>query len=466
MSLTLCILLLYLMSSATLSMLFARKQSNKGFLLNYFAGSRSVGGIMLAFTMATTYTSASSFLGGPALAAHYGLSWVLLACVQYSVIFLIMGVIGKKIAQSARQTGAISLGDFVYSKYKSHGLVVTLALFQILFFSIYIAVNLAGGAQVFKTFLNLDYVHSLLIFSLTIGIYAFFGGFKAIAFNNTLQGFVMVLGCFFLLVALLNNGGGMSTIVQNIKTLNSNLLHPTSGGNLSQTFISSFWILVGLGLLGLPTTAAIAMGFKSNHEANKSIILGTIVLGLITLIIHLIGFMGVSFGEKANDGIIASLAKNNFSPVLAGIFLGAPTGAILSTVDTILIGCSAAFIKDILLRARPQTKQIKFITIAFNFFIFGVASFIVLNPPSFLVWLNLFSIGGQESAYFALIIFGLWTKKPSTLGAYLSAILGVGIYLLFYWKEWSFFGAHLSVVGILSSIAGYAMGLGIEKLNS
>lgn len=52
---------------------------SSGFLSEYLLGSRSMGGFVLAMTLAATYASASSFIGGPGAAYQMGLGWVLLA---------------------------------------------------------------------------------------------------------------------------------------------------------------------------------------------------------------------------------------------------------------------------------------------------------------------------------------------------------------------------------------------------
>lgn len=76
---------------------------NEGFLQNYFVGGRSMGGLVLAMTLVATYTSASSFLGGPGLAASWGLTQSWVAAIQIGTAFLTLGVIGKKIAMSPEE---------------------------------------------------------------------------------------------------------------------------------------------------------------------------------------------------------------------------------------------------------------------------------------------------------------------------------------------------------------------------
>ncbi|VFS59329.1 Pantothenate permease [Kluyvera cryocrescens] len=51
-----------------LSLYAMRKRSSGSFLSEYFLGSRSMGGLVLAMTLTTTYISASSFIGGPGAA--------------------------------------------------------------------------------------------------------------------------------------------------------------------------------------------------------------------------------------------------------------------------------------------------------------------------------------------------------------------------------------------------------------
>ncbi len=43
----------------------AKADTGKGFINNYFIGGRSMGGLVLAMTLVATFTSASSFIGGP-----------------------------------------------------------------------------------------------------------------------------------------------------------------------------------------------------------------------------------------------------------------------------------------------------------------------------------------------------------------------------------------------------------------
>lgn len=67
------VLIAYLFVVFGLSLYAMRKRSTGNFLSEYFLGSRSMGGFVLAMTLTATYISASSFIGGPGAAYKYGL---------------------------------------------------------------------------------------------------------------------------------------------------------------------------------------------------------------------------------------------------------------------------------------------------------------------------------------------------------------------------------------------------------
>lgn len=51
----------------------------------------------------------------------------------------------------------------------------------------------------------------------------------------------------------------------------------------------SFWVTVGIGVLGLPQTAVRGMGFKDTKALHNAMIYGTIVVGFLMLVMHISG---------------------------------------------------------------------------------------------------------------------------------------------------------------------------------
>lgn len=53
--------------------------------------------------------------------------------------------------------------------------------------------------------------------------------------------------------------------------------------------ILSFWVLVGLGILGLPQTSQKCMGYKDSRSMHDAMIMGTLIIGFLLLCVHLAG---------------------------------------------------------------------------------------------------------------------------------------------------------------------------------
>lgn len=93
-------LVAYLVVVFGISVYAMRKRSTGTFLNEYFLGSRSMGGIVLAMTLTATYISASSFIGGHGLLINTALGWVLLAMIQLPAVWLSLGILGKEVRNS------------------------------------------------------------------------------------------------------------------------------------------------------------------------------------------------------------------------------------------------------------------------------------------------------------------------------------------------------------------------------
>ena len=161
------------------------------------------------------------------------------------------------------------------------------------------------------------------------------------------------------------------------------------------------------------------------------------------------------------------------NPVIAGLFIAAPLAAIMSTVSSLLILASAAIVKDIYLnyivkdeqKALPQfSKKISNISMFTTLIIGLIVMVFVIKPPSAIVWINLFAMGGLECAFFCPILFGLYWKKANALGSVMSSVLGVAAFLFI--SSWntghpdaviSLFGTSPIVPSILISIAAFVI---------
>lgn len=440
-----------------------KEQKGVNFVEEYFLGSRNMGGFVLAMTLIATYASASSFIGGPGVAYKLGLAWVLLSVIQIPTAFFTLGILGKRLAIISRRIKAVTIIDYLRERYKSDSVVILSAIAILLFFGASMVAQFIGGARVIEAITGLQYSYALSIFALVVIIYTTIGGFRAVVLTDTIQGIVMILATICLIVALNIAGGGMSNITKNIMEINPDLLTPTSGGNIGKTYMLGFWVLVGVGVLGLPQTTIRAMGFKDSKGMHSAMVVGTIVVGLLMIGMHLIGFMGIGvYPDLAQgDKVIPLLSLKVLPPILAGIFIGGPLAATMSTVDSMLIMSASTIVKDLYInysKSHPSLEKIKKITFGTTL-VMGLGAFIfAFNPPQLLVFINLFAFAGLEAAFLWPVVLGLYTRWGNRYGAISSILGGVILYIVFTIKKVSIISLHNIVPALLFSLILYIIG--------
>lgn len=446
----------------------AKNSTGVNFIEEYFIGSRNMGGFVLAMTLIATYASASSFIGGPGVAYKVGFAWVLLACIQTPTAFLTLGVLGKKFAIISRRIGAVTVTDYLRARYKSDTIVILASIAVLIFFSASIIAQFIGGARLFETVTGLSYHVGLIMFGVVVIAYTSIGGFRAVAVTDAIQGIVMLIATVFLYVAVSKAGGGMENISRTLLETNPDMLTPTAGGQVAKPFILSFWMLVGVAVLGLPQTAVRCMGFKDSKAMHRAMVIGTVVVGFLMLGMHIIGVMGAAVepGLEVGDKIIPTLALNNMNPILAGVFIGGPLAATMSTVDSMLILSSAAIIKDLYTHyinkdaSEQKIKKLTFMTsLGLGIFVFLLS----MNPPKLLVWINLFAFGGLQATFLCPIIMGLYWKKANATGALMSMVIGVASYFYFTIAKVKPAGMHQIVPVIIIAFIAFIVGSYIGK---
>ncbi|MDH2997578.1 sodium/panthothenate symporter [Pasteurellaceae bacterium LFhippo2] len=417
----------------------AYRQRQKGSFLNeYYVGGRSMSGFVLAMTTAATYVSASSFIGGPGAAYKYGLGWVLLAMIQVPTVLLSLGVVGKKIAILARKTNSVTINDLLLHRYQNKFVVWIASFALLLSFFAMMTVQFIGAGRLLETVLGISYQSAVLIFAVTVGIYTFIGGFRAVVLTDTIQGMVMVVGTLLLLGGVIYAIGGVENAMIQLEAINPQLTQPYGIDErpLDFTFMTSFWVLVCFGLIGLPHLAVRSMAYKDSKALHRALIIGTIVVSVLMFGMHLAGVLGrvVVPDLKIGDQIIPTVMMQVLPPAVAGIFLAAPMAAIMSTIDSMLIQSSSTLIKDLYLAVRPNAikdeKKIQKLSTMTTLTISVLLIFAAFNPPDMLIWLNLLSLGGLEATFLWVIIFGLFWKKANASGAICSMICGLASYVI------------------------------------
>lgn len=442
----LTVFIAYLLFNVIVSIVYSKKAEQNLHTSEekkYFIGGRTMNGFVLAMTIMATYTSASSFISGPGAAGlTYGYAQTWIAAIQVPVTFLVLGVLGNKLALVSRRTGAVTVAGYLKARYKSDALVVLTSLGLIVFCITQMIGQFTGGATLIASITGMDHVTSLLIFGTVVVLYTAIGGFSAVVITDTIQGIVMCIGTFLFLFFVLRASGGLAAIdaglAANLPNVYDDIFSKYTPGGLL-----SYWILVGFGTLGLPQTAVRAMGFKDTKSMHRAMWIGVLTCGFVIVGMHLAGTWAGALVDTSDlptsDYFIPYMIQKIMPSGIAAIFLAAPMAAVMSTADSLLILTVAAIVKDLWktymvkddpVKNESYEKHVKLVSTIFTLILGAIVMVLTINPPDIIFLLNMFAFGGLECTFLWPLVGGLFWKKGTKQAAVCSSVGAVATYIL------------------------------------
>ena len=439
---------------------------SKNFVKDYFIGGRTLGGFVLAMTTVATYSSVSTYVGGPGMAWQIGYGWLYMAIVQVVVVFLVMGVFGKRMALVAHKIDAVTVIDVIRSRYQNDTLANIAAGVIVLFFCATMVAQFVGAAKLFEAVTGFSYLTGLTLFGLIVVVYTTIGGFKGVAVTDAICAIAMLAGLAILFYSMLKTAGGYDAIMTHIQTADPAMLEPLSRGKMPLSLYISQWLLVGVCTLALPQSVVRSISYKDTKALSNAMIIGTIMIGAITLVATWIGVLSkgiltnpsiAAYGGSV-DNITPRTIVACMSPFWAGVTIIGPIAATISTISSLLLTGSSSIIKDIYMNIQAKkgrevtNDQVKKLSMACTL-IMGLAVYFIAIVPPDLIWkINMFAFGGLETAFCWVFVMGLFWKKAHTWGALASMVGGVLVYCLTMAVGFKPFDLHQIVLGASVSL--------------
>ncbi len=332
--------------------------------------------------------------------------------------------------------------------------------------------------------LEVGIVTMAVIVSITFGTYVTLGGFRSVLRTDLIQFVCAVI----MLVALSVYGimeaasisGGFEQIVSQInETPPVYADHFWDWDSPGYSYMFAAMIIYTPGFITLQGAWQRVMATSTEREAYKSMIWNVtinviIVLGLPTLIAvaTLVVFPPVGGEIPAEVGsygyfIFSSMITELFSnPIVAGALIVALMGMSLSSVDTYVNVCAMNLTKDVLeplvferfdVSGHARLNAGRLVTAGF----IGVSLLWAFYFPG--LFDMYFLSSALISATSAVAIGAVFSKKPTTLSAYLAIIFGtLGIFVFFALGKYEMLGwlpAWLTNSGLAYGVIGLALAI-------
>ncbi len=414
----------------------------------YFLASRGLGGVFIAGSLLLTNLSAEQLIGLNGSAYAFNLSsmaWEVtaaVATVAMAFIFLPRYLAGA----------FTTLPEFLRDRFDGQVQRMTVVLFMLGYGLVTIpSVLYSGSIAVIQLFdvpslLGLTRFQALVATVLAIGVtgslYAVFGGLKAVAVSDTLNGIgLLIVGILVPILGLVALGGGdFFSGLTTLTTEHPEKLNAIGSAEDPTPFGTIFTGMVFANLFYWCTNQYViqrTLAARSLAEGQKGVLFSGFFKVLVPFFMMIPGVIAFHlYGPELSsiDQAYPQLIRDVFPGWLMGFFLAVLLGAVFSSFNSLLNSAATLFCLDIYgplrnrkLGDREAVKVGMIASVVIALFSFLVAPMLYLAPEGLWQIIRIFT-GFYNIPIVAIVIVGLFTRRTPALAAKMVIVFHVVAY--------------------------------------
>ncbi len=410
-----------------------------GFVL----GSRSVGPWLSAFAFGTSYFSAVIFVGyAGQFGWNFGLAstWIGLGNAFIGSL-LAWSILGRRTRIMTQHLSCKTMPDFFGERFKSKPLKIAASIITFLFLIPYTASLYNGLSRLFSMAFNgVDYSVCVIVMAVLTGVYVLIGGYMAAAINDFIQGLIMLIGIVAVILAVLNNNGGLLAATEKLATGENGGWEYASFFGPNPVFLLFVVLLTSLGTWGLPQMVGKFYSIKNEDSIKKGTIISTLFAIVVAGGCYFLGGFGrlynVDVAAEGFDAVIPEMLST-LSPIIIGIVIVLVLSASMSTLSSLVLTSGSTITLDFIapLSKKSFSEKKKMLIMRAFIVVFIVISAIIAikqakNKSLFIAQMMGVSWGALAGAFLAPFLYGLYSKKTTKAGVAASFIFGVGLELI------------------------------------
>jgi solute:Na+ symporter, SSS family len=425
----------------------------------YFLGGRSLPAFVIAGSLLLTNLSSVNFVGMSEQAYNDNMcvmGWEV--CSGITLVLVALILLPRYLKQ-----GITTIPQFIESRFDKGTREFVTVIFLAGYILNMLPITLYSGAVAMSQIFNIpemfhiSYEQGIWAMVLVCGtmgaIYAVFGGLKAVAVSDTINGILLVIGGLMVPIfgIMFIGGGNFSAGLNQFFTTSPEKFSSIGGSNDYLPFSTLFTGLLIVNLYYWGTDQAIiqrGLGAKNLKEGQKGIMIAGLLKIFTPLMLIVPGIIAFQiFGpDIENTQAVYPMVVNKVLPQpLVGIFAAAMMGAILSTFDSVINSASTLFALNIYKPRWGQNKtdaQLvvigkKFGTIIAVLSIIG-APLIMYAPKGLFDYFQTINVF-FDVPVFLIVFMGYFTKRVPAI----AAKIGMVFFIVTYGSSQLFF--HVSV---------------------
>ena len=399
---TVIALIIFALIMIAIGIFSARKtKTMDGFLL----GGRKIGAWVSAFAYGTSYFSAVIFVG---YAGQHGWNiglgsiWIGIGNAIFGCLLAWM-LLAKRTRTMTHTLKSKTMPEFFEGRFNSTKMKVFAAIIIFVFLVPYSAAVYKGLGSMFTTIFPTVSVNTwMLVIAVLTAIYLVLGGYVATAYTDFVQGIIMIVGVFAMVVAIVKNPnvGGFSHFFSNLASVADNG-DKITGAQLTSWYGGANWkflcvniLLTSFGTWGLPQMVSKYYAVKDIKSIHKATVISTVFALIIGAGAYFVGSLSrLVLNNQLPEGGVDAVIPNTLLTALA--------------VNKNYSGKNQMIL----------TRALCLLFVALSY-IFATGNItIIVNIMSF-------SWGIVSGCFIGPYIWGIYSKKTTKAGAWAGMILG------------------------------------------
>jgi sodium/proline symporter len=403
-----------------------------GSMEGYFVAGKRLPSWVIAFSTNATGESGWLLLGLTGMGYAVGIHalWVVLG----EVLGVTLGwvLVARRFKAYTDRYGAITVPDFLEQRFAdgSKALRAASVLIILSMVTTYCCAQLVASGKAFSSFLGVSYGVGVLIGTVVTLFYTAVGGFKAVAYSDVVQGVLMAAGLLVLPVVGFVAAGGWGPVMGALGAADPALLEPMGEHGVTWPGILSAasFATIGLAFLGVPQLLVRFMSARDDREIIQGSLYSVLCILAFDFGAVFTGIAGRALfgGLDDPETVMPTMSHELFPAVFTGVFLVVVLGAIMSTVDSLLILASSAVVRDGLQKIFGATASDaslarwgRWTTLAIG----ALALPFALAEVKVIFWFILFAWSGLAAAFTPVVLLALFWKRTTRAGA-LAGMIG------------------------------------------
>jgi SSS family solute:Na+ symporter len=376
------------------------------------------------FGSETVFGASSEFLKG-------GLYGVIEDPFGAALCLLLFGLF---FARKLYNMNLLTLGDFFKVKYGKKIELVASAFLALPYVG-YIAAQLVAMGLILNVVTGMVVWQGVVLSAVVVTLYTYVGGMWAISITDFIQSIIIVLGLVVLAFVLANKAGGVGVVIDSMPEENFRFF-PRANLKEIVGYVAA-WCVLGLGSIPSQDVFQRAMSSGSARTAVWSSYLAALLylsIAMLPLFISLC-IKHLYPQELAGDTQLAlpnMVLRHTYLPIQI-LFFGSLLSAIMSTTSSAILAPAAIFSENLvkpLFGHKFSDKQFLVLTKA-SVLLFSATATLMACMRS-----NIYELVRESSVLSLVSLFvpmclGMYWRKSSAAGAFLSMVLGMVTWIIF-----------------------------------